>query len=242
MNTSPISDQITFSLPYRIYIEKFSLFRMCGNLQGKQILDIDCGTGAYAIAASQRNALFTLGVDENNENISQAKLQAQHMNNVHFEIGCAKELPILGEFDIALGVYLLHQAQDQETLEQYVHSIYKNLKPGGKFVGINDNPGNAPDYYKKYKKYGFLKSGKKQRREGTAIIYTFFNENGSTYSLQSYYLSLETYEKVFLRVGFKDFRWKTLSISEKSKEKYSLDYWRTFLNHPPIIGIEALRD
>ncbi|HET9843577.1 MAG TPA: class I SAM-dependent methyltransferase, partial [Gammaproteobacteria bacterium] len=122
------------------------------------------------------------------------------------------------------------------------YSIYKNLKPGGKFVGINDNPGNAPDYYKKYKKYGFLKSGQKQRQEGSSIIYTFFKEDGSTYSLQSYYLSLETYEKVFLSVGFKDFRWKTLSISEKSKEKYNLDYWRIFLNHPPIIGIEAIRD
>lgn len=227
-------------LPYRQYIEKYSLFRMCGSLKGKKVLDLACGNGDYTRESLDRNAEFALGLDINPKSIELAKKLADD-ERLSYQVQDIRHLETLDQFDIAIGAYLLNHAQSKEELAQFVKGIYKNLKPGGKFIGINDNPGNAPEFYKKYKKYGFLKSGSKQRQEGDPITYTFFNEDGSSFSLDNYYLSLQTYEEVFLEAGFQSFYWKTLKISEKSKEKYSLDFWRTFLNHPPIIGIEAIK-
>jgi len=226
-------------LPYRIYIEQFSLFRMCGSLQNRKVLDLACGEGGYTREAIRRGAISAVGVDISDKAISLAKDNTANVPNTQYLVHDVKHLPKVGDFDITIGSYLLNNAQSRDELFQFVKSIYDNLNPGGKFVGINDNPGNAPEFYKKYKKYGFQKAGPKQRKEGDAITYTFFNEDGSSFDVNNYYLSLETYEEVFLEVGFSSFQWTTLKISEKSKEKYSLDFWRTFLNHPPIIGIEA---
>ncbi len=226
-------------LPFRVYIEQFSLFRMCGSLQDKAVLDLACGGGLYTREAIKKGAHQSVGVDISEKSIELAKANSQEIPNIQYVTHDARDLPKIGEFDFVLGAYLLNHAKSRDELKRYVQSIYNNLGPGGQFIGINDNPGNAPEYYKKYKKYGFLKEGPKQRKEGDSITYTFFNESGTSFSLDNYYLSLETYEEVFLEVGFSSFQWTTLKISEKSKEKYSLDYWRTFLNHPPIIGIEA---
>lgn len=227
------------SLPFRIYIEQFSLFRMCGSLQNKQVLDLACGDGSYTREAIKRGATNAVGVDVSDTAIELAKINSENFPNTKFIVRDARHLSKIGDFDVVLGAYLLNHAQTREELKQFASSIYENLTKDGKFIGINDNPGNAPEFYKKYKKYGFLKSGPKQRQEGDEITYTFFNENGTQFSLNNYYLTLETYEEVFLEVGFKEFQWTTLKISERSKEKYSLDFWRTFLNHPPIIGIIA---
>lgn len=232
--------QASKQLPFRLFIEQFSLFRMCGTVQNKAVLDLACGEGIYTREAIKRGAHKAVGIDISEKAIELAKANSQDTPNIQFIANDARDLPKVGDFDIVLGCYLLNHASSREELKRFAQSIYNNLSDKGKFIGINDNPGNAPEYYKKYKKYGFVKAGPKQRKEGDKITYTFFNDNGSTFSYNNYYLSLETYEEVFLEVGFKSFQWTTLKISEKSKEQFSLDYWRTFLNHPPIIGIEAL--
>ncbi len=227
------------NLPYRIYIEKFSLFRMAGSLVGKRVLDLACGDGVYTREAANRKASYVLGVDMNESVIEQAKEHTGVGLPVEYKVADVASLEAMGGFDLVLGSYLLSHAKTREELVQFAKVIKANLKPGGKFIGINDNPGNAPEFYKKYKKYGFLKEVDKPRIEGSPITYTFFNPDGTTFQLENYYLTLETYEQAFLEAGFESFHFKTLQISEKCKEDFNLEFWRTFLNHPPIIGIVA---
>src|SRR5690606_20225487 len=43
-------------------------------------------------------------------------------------------------FDIVLGAYLLHYAPDRAALESMVTGLARNLRPGGRFVGLVENP------------------------------------------------------------------------------------------------------
>jgi len=227
-------------LPFRVYIEKFSLFRMLGNIKDKTILDLGCGTGIYAVEAVNRQAKKVIGIDASKEMIAIAKQNNEH-NNLEYLHEKVEDLEQTDPFDLVMASYLLNFAKSKEQLIRFCETIYNNLKPNGKFVGINDNPGNSPQFFNLYKKYGFKKESSKDRKEGSPITYTFFNKDGTTFSLDNYYHSLETYEEAFNTVGFSSFQWKNLTLSEKSLEDYNSDYWRQFLNHPPIIGIEAIK-
>ena len=146
------------TLPFRIYIEQFSLFRMCGSMQNKSVLDLACGDGSYTQESLKRGADSVVGVDISEPAIAMAKENNSDIPSTQFLVHDVKHLPKVGEFDIVLGAYLLNHAKSREELILFAKAIYDNLKTDGKFVGINDNPGNAPEFYKKYKKYGFLKS------------------------------------------------------------------------------------
>ena len=233
--------RLTQALPHLVYVEQYSLFRMAGNLENKHVLDLGCNDGSITRSALERNAASAVGLDASEKSIEVAKLASGDRANLEFKVYDPEALPKVGSFDVALGVHVLHHAKSKESLLALAKAIYNNLKPGGKFVAINDNPGNAPECYKKYKKYGFVKTGPKEKQEGDTIRYSFFDKNGKSYELDYTYLKLETYEEIFLEAGFQSFEWKILKVSEQSKKEYNLDFWRIFLNHPPVIGIEAVK-
>ena len=50
-------------LPFRKYIEAYSLFRILGNIRGATVLDLACGDGFYTRKIKQAGALEVTGVD-----------------------------------------------------------------------------------------------------------------------------------------------------------------------------------
>lgn len=227
-------------LPFRIFIEKHSLFRMVGNLNNKTLLDLACGEGIYSNEALIRGAKQVVGVD-----ISPKMIELGNKTYANPRLSFLKQdvltLGHIADFDIVIGAYLCNYAKSKQELTQFCKTIFNNLKPGGRFIGINDNPGNAINDYRRYKKYGFVKTTTPLRNEGDPITYTFFNSDGTSFSFDNFYFSLETYEESFIQAGFKNFQWQTLKLSEKGCITQNIEYWRTFLNYPPIIGITATK-
>lgn len=121
-------------------------------------------------------------------------------------------------------------------MAHYCKSVFDHLKPGGKFIGINDNPFNQPSCYPYYYKYGFIKESPLNRKEGDYIKYIMRNPDGSTFSFDNYYLKAETYLECFQDAGFKGFEWNGPFLNPGS----SFDnHWEYFMEHPPIIGFTA---
>ena len=58
----------------------------------------------------------------------------------------------LGDFDLVIGIHLLHYASSREHLNGMCQSISRNLKPAGRFIGYQSNYDIAskPHYYDKY--------------------------------------------------------------------------------------------
>ena len=60
-------------LPFRDFVESFSLFRLIGKLEGRTVLDLACGEGHYTRRLKQAGAARVLGVDISPEMIKLAE-------------------------------------------------------------------------------------------------------------------------------------------------------------------------
>ncbi|MDB9308265.1 class I SAM-dependent methyltransferase [Aphanizomenon sp. CS-733/32] len=227
-------------LPIRLHIEAYTYFNMLGNLAGKSILDLACGEGFYSRKFKDQGAAKVVGVDISQKMIELAREEeTRKFQNIEYILGDVLELGEIGSFDLVVASYLLNYARSPEELLKMCESIFANLKPGGRFVTINNNPSQAPISYLKTEKYGFIKSIDSPLIEGTPIKYTFINNHKFTFD--NYYLSIPTHEWAFQSVGFKEVRWQSPIVSPDGIKEFGQEFWQDFLDSVPIIGIECFK-
>ncbi|MGD1895095.1 MAG: class I SAM-dependent methyltransferase [Cyclobacteriaceae bacterium] len=224
-------------LPFRQYVETYSLFTILGKIKDLTVLDLACGEGFYTRKLAQTSAKEVIGVDISLEMIQLALEQEQKKPlGCQYHVHDAATLPKLGNFDRVVAMYLLNYARSRSELQDFCRAAYRQLRPGGYFVGINDNPLNGYVWYESYRKYGFVKDSIPFRREGTAIKYTFYNSDGGQFQFNNYYFHPNTYEEAFAAAGFTNFQWRSVSLDPAQQGNR---FWDHFLAHPPIIGFSA---
>jgi ubiquinone/menaquinone biosynthesis C-methylase UbiE len=225
-------------LPYRL-IEKYTYFNLLGELAGKSILDLGCGEGFYTRKFKQKGAARVVGVDISEKMIELARREeAREPLGIEYIVCDVLELGQIGSFELVVASYLLNCAQTKEQLLKMCQSIYANLKPGGRFVSINDNVQMLPELYPICKKYGYTKSISEPLREGTPINLTF-SVDGHKFSLIDYYLSQTTYGWAFRTAGFQEIRWHKPIVSPEALEEFGQEFWQDFLDYQPMVGIEC---
>jgi len=129
-------------LPFRKHIEEYTLFDLLGDLRGKSVLDLACGEGIYSRRLALRGAQRVVGLDLSAGMIELAQEKERQLPlHIEYQVGDAMHLGAIGAFDVVLGSYLLNYARSKDELLQFCSSIRRNLKPGGRFVGFNDNSG-----------------------------------------------------------------------------------------------------
>jgi hypothetical protein len=143
------------------------------------------------------------------------------------------------EFDVAAAAYLLNYATNHEELAAMAAGIARCLKPGGRFVTMNANPGLEFERGATYRKYGFEVRAPGNLREGTPYAWVFHLDDRSV-EVENYWLPATTYEEALKSAGFVDVRWHRPWISPIGEVGYEPAYWRDLLDHPPVIGIECL--
>ena len=226
-------------LPFRKYIETYSFFQIAGNVAGLNILDLACGDGFYTRKLKLAGAYAVTGVD-----ISQALIGLAESNEQKKPIGCSYMacdvalLPYLGSFDLVVAMYLLNYAKSKKELLAFCKAAYKQLCDGGRFIGYIDNIPNDISHYEIYWKHGFIRLCNLSRQEGDPVLYTFYNEDGSTIQFINYYLHPETYEETFKKAGFVDFQWID-PVPEASQQNGR--YRDHFMTQPPIMGFCATK-
>jgi len=101
-----------------------------------RFLDVNCGTGAYAIELAQQliGKGEVVGFDNDVEriNIAKAKTQVQKTKDVSFEEGLATKLPLKdNEFDVVVGdASLLHTREIEDVLAEMI----RVARPRGQIV------------------------------------------------------------------------------------------------------------
>jgi 2-polyprenyl-3-methyl-5-hydroxy-6-metoxy-1,4-benzoquinol methylase len=132
-------------LPIRLHIEAYTYFNMLGNLAGKSILDLACGEGFYSRKFKDQGAAKVVGVDISQKMIELAREEeTRKFQNIEYILGDVLELGEIGSFDLVVASYLLNYARSPEELLKMCESIFANLKPGGRFVNIKNNPSQSP--------------------------------------------------------------------------------------------------
>ncbi|WP_407886261.1 class I SAM-dependent methyltransferase [Scytonema sp. NUACC26] len=230
-------------LPFRLHIEAYTYFHLLGNLVGKSLLDLACGEGFYTRQFKLQGAARVIGVEISEKMIELARQEeAREPQDIEYILGDVLELDKIGSFDLVVASFLLNYAQTREQLLKMCQSIFVNLRPGGRFVTINNNDSQPPQSYLTTEKYGFIKSIDSPLIEGTPIQYIWtVPGSDQKFRFNNYYLSTATYEWAFQSVGFKEVRWQKPIVSPQGVEEFGQEFWQDFLNCVPIVGIECLK-
>lgn len=228
------------TIPYVEYILTPSLFRMIGTVEGKSVLDLGCGEGADSRRLKKLGAADVLGVDISREMIRLAE-QAEKDE----PLGCrylaanATELEFDACFDLVVAAFLLNHASSRAELLALFSAIFRVLKPGGRFVGLNVNMAIGTDHYDDLRKYGRWMTTTPERREGDMIKVFHSNPDGSQMLIENYYLSPETYDAAAAESGLMDFRWLPLTVSQEGLDAFPPGFWDDFFATPQVMGVAA---
>jgi hypothetical protein len=116
-------------------------------------------------------------------------------------------------------------------------AIARHLKPGGRFISVNNNP----DYTgatESMRKYGFTREATAVLA-GTPIGYQFFLDDGTSFEITNYYLSIPTHEETFAMSGLHGLRWHPARVAPAGLAQFGSDFWADFLQLQPVIFLEC---
>ena len=226
-------------LPFRLFIERYTLFNILGNINGSRVLDMACGDGFYTRLLKRAGAATVTGIDISAEMVRLAEqAEAEH------PLGCTYVQQDVSTFeasatvDVVVAVYLLNYARTADQLLRFCRVCHDSLRPGGRVVGFNDNIRNPPKGTVSWEEYGLEKTCRPDPEEGDVIRYTITNSDGTQFKFNNFYLSPETYRKAFRDAGFREFRWLDVLVhpAERSNPR-----WNRFVEDPPVLPFSAIR-
>jgi SAM-dependent methyltransferase len=220
---------------YAIYPSIRSVLR---NIRGENVLDIGCGDGYSSRYLASMGAKKIVGVDISKKMIEMAKKQEleQPIGISYYRYDAIKT-PKLGEFDLVVGVNILHYSRTREQLLLMCKSAYSNLKTGGRFVSINNNPENPTMMNKKL---GLSITVKQPLKEGCRLIVAMYKNEKKICSFYNYFWGKKTYEWAMKTAGFKNVKWHKVVISQEGA-KLGKDLWGEYYNKPSHITIEGTK-
>lgn len=223
--------------PWRTHIESFTLFNLVGDPAGRSVLDLACGEGFHTRVLRQKGAARVVGVDISAAMIELAReAEARAPLGIEYVVGDVKELALDETFDVVFAAYLLNYAQTERELRQMCKAIARHLKPGGRFVTINNNP----DYTGRsdsMRKYGFVRHTN-ELHEGAPVIWKFYLD-ANAFEITNYYLSIAAHEQALKAAGMRNIVWHFPEASPLGMAEFGEEHWRIFLEHPPVILIEC---
>ncbi len=241
-NYDPIAEQYQLSKlqPWRAHIETFTLLGLLDDLRGKSVLDVACGEGFYTRLLRRRGAESVVGVDLSPGMIALARAQEERDPlGIDYAVGDGKSLRFHEPFDLIFAAYFLNYAHDAQELRTMCASLARCLKSGGRFVTVNCSP--QADVYcgRSFGQYGFDARVEQPLRNGSAITWSFFLENGETFSIENYFLDPATQEAALRGAGFKEIVWPTPRLSPEGVSGFGPAFWTDFFAHPPIAFLEC---
>lgn len=226
-------------LPFRTAVEAYTLRQLHGDLRGLSVLDLACGEGFHTRKLKQAGAADVVGVDISREMILLAEAEERRAPlGVRYLHGDAGELDIEGAFDLVSAAYLLNYARSRDELLGFCRAAFRALKPGGRFVGFNDNVNRNPNESPSFARYGFEKSCPHPPKDGDELIYAIRQPDGGVFRITNYYLSPECYRQAFAEAGFRNFTWEGPWLDP---EQAGNPFWDEFMQHAPLIGFSAER-
>ncbi|MEV6840223.1 class I SAM-dependent methyltransferase [Streptomyces sp. NPDC051133] len=222
------------ALPLEQYAVVPSFLGMVGDVHGRSVLDLACGTGFYSREFRRRGATEVLGIDISGEMIAVAQqLEERDPLGVRYEVGDVAELRALEQrFDVVLAVQLFNYAADIATTERMCRNAHRSLKPGGELFALNQSPdfrfdGPPPD------KYGFRSELTGEEAEtGPQVRTTALLDPPVSFLANR--PRREVYEKSLQAAGFTEVTWVPLTVSDAGVRTFGADHWADFHANPPL--------
>ncbi|WP_035844348.1 class I SAM-dependent methyltransferase [Kitasatospora azatica] len=223
------------SLPLIRFGEVPSFLGMVGEVRGKSVLDLACGTGFYSREVKRRGATEVFGVDISGEMIAVAReIERRDPLGLSYEVGDVAELrPLDRRFDIALAVQCLNYAEDIAAMQRMCRNVHQNLVPGGEFFVFAQNPDYRFDC-PSLDKYGFRCEPTGEEIEVGPRVRVTALLDPQPISIVGAAPRREVYEESLRGAGFSELEWVPLQISEAGIREFGEEFWADALAHPPL--------
>jgi ubiquinone/menaquinone biosynthesis C-methylase UbiE len=118
--------------------EKGMIGEIVGDVSGKKVLDVGCGTGRLIQKLVEKGAVVT-GADISSEML---KIAQRKFGQVEFVEADIEHLPFENDsFDVVVASFVIVHLKD---LRKAFDEVYRVLKPGGSFIVTNVNQKKAP--------------------------------------------------------------------------------------------------
>jgi hypothetical protein len=118
--------------------------------------------------------------------------------------------------------------------------VARALRPGGRFVTVNNNPIDPTTDFPRRQAYGFSRRVEGEWVESAPIVWEFFLHEGS-FEVRNYQLSVATMEEAFRAAGLREVRWHASEVSPEGLREFGQGYWADFLARPPVAFIECVK-
>jgi len=222
--------------PWRLAIESYTLMGLVGDLERRSAVDVACGEGFYTRLLRRHGAARVVGVDVSEGMIRLAR-EAEEVAplGVEYRVGDALRLDLPETFDLAVAAYLLNYARDADELAAMCRGVARCLRPGGRFVAVNSNPGMDYRRLPSFRRYGFDVHLSGEVRDGTPFTWTFYLDGGPV-RVENYHLGVATHEAALRSVGFHDVTWHRPRLAPDAAADGD---WSSFLEHPPVVFLEC---
>ena len=215
--------------------ERYSFSRMVGNIEGKRILDLACGTGHYSRWLKEHGAKEVIGIDISPEMIRVAN---QHEENtplgITYRVGDGLTFPQMGLFDLISAVWLFNNLKTKDEMLRMFRKAHDNLLDGSCLVIYTINPDFNLET-SRFDKYG-VRIKQETLEEGRYVQMGEFLTDPPV-GVTVYRWSRQDYEWALQEAGFKDFTWKAPEVAPEDMIEYGEEYWQEFFDNNLGIGL-----
>lgn len=228
------------TISIRLYLELPTFLDVLGDVGGRTVLDLACGTGAYSRIFAQAGAGKVVAVDLSEQMLAIARQrEAQHPLDVEYVQSDVAELPDLGTFDVVTAIYLLHYSPTEAHMARVAERISAHMAPGSRFVSCVLNP-ELDRARLAYDAFGF--TGAWEQSQGDApdtIILRTLDE--PVFELRGMGWNRAQYERALHGAGLTDIEWHPYRVSKEGIDKHGEAHWQYYLDNPHACIVTARR-
>jgi len=225
-------------------VDTFSLLRLIGDVDDREVLDIACGEGHFTRRLRQAGASKVVGLDISERMIELARAQeALQPLGIDYVVGDAAEVARPPEdFDIVTCAFLMVYARSRAELGRMCAGIASRVRPGGRFVTINVNP-NIYHYDPRpdYRKYGFEVRLADHAYEGAPIDFTVLVGEAGLH-IQNYYMPVQAYRSALEAAGFTDVVVRDPEIPPEALAAHEPGFWDAMIDRPVFSLIDCRKN
>lgn len=214
-----------------------TFLHLAGDLSGKRVVDVACGSGYSTRLLAKNNPALLIGIDASKEMIHLASSHDKEFPlGINYFQGKVEGFNFkkLKPIDMITALFLLHYADSKEKLLQICKSIYNALSPTGKFITITSNPDFPQMIDKQYEVTSYMP---KPYKEGSFRFVKYWRNNIKLCSFLTHYWSQNTIEQKLKDAGFNNITFHLPLVSEEGLKKFGNQFWDNYFKRPHIIGI-----
>ncbi|MFJ9696107.1 class I SAM-dependent methyltransferase [Kitasatospora sp. NPDC101183] len=228
------------TLPITRYGEVPGFLGLVGDVEGRSVLDIACGTGFYSRELKRRGASRVLGFDISSAMVDAARaLEEREPLGVEYEVGDTAELRSFEEpFEVAVAVQAFNYAEDVAGIERMLRNVHRSLRKGAGFYLFGQNPEYRFDG-PSLAKYGFLCESLGEETEiGPRVRVTALLDPPISFVANP--PSREVYESCLRAAGFGEVEWVPLEVSAAGLREYGEEFWDEYVANPPLTMLRCV--